>query len=188
MSAVFDAKRLARVLAVLFASAESYSGHCFRFVKPKYGNRLDAFSGEGSRHTSGRFHIKGKFVIVYTSTSLETAEWEYFHTARSAGIDPAFLLPCTAISASVVLSKVLNLADSGIRKSLKITLRELRGGNWSSSSVETLLQALGRLADAAGYEALLVPSAGAGQNLNIFRRNLRLNSVVEIINAGDLPV
>ncbi len=187
MTAAPDIVRLTRTLSALFASAGGYSGYCFRLVKPQHGTRSDTFSGAGSRFASGRFHVKGQFVIVYTGTSLETAQWEYFHTARSVGIDPAFLLPCTAVSAAVTLSKVLDLTDARVRRALQVTLRELRSAGWSGSSAETGPQLLGRLAHAAGFEALLVPSAGGGQNLNILRQNLRPGSAVDILNAGELP-
>ncbi len=183
-----QADRLARAMARLVASAEAYSGYCFRCVKPQYSSRLDAFSGAGSRKASGRFHVKGRFNLVYTSTTLEAAQWEYLNTARSIGTDTAYLLPLTAIGADVVLSKVLNLSSAATRNILKITLKQLRETNWSSSSQETLTQLLGRLAFEAGFEAMLVPSAGGGQNLNIFRQNLLSGSSLQIINEGELPI
>ena len=169
------------------ATAEDFSGHCFRCVKPVYSRSLDAFSGEGARNNSGRFHVKGKVLIVYTSTDLKTAEWEYTNTVRSRGFDIAYLLPYTAISATVKLSKVLNLNNSEVRKMLKVTLKELCGAPWDNSTTETLTQVIGRLAYEAGFEAILAPSAGGGQNLNIFRQNLLPGSLLQIINADELP-
>ena len=182
-----QADRLARDMVKNFGRAEAFSGYCFRYVTPKYSSSLDAFSGAGSLKVSGRFHVKGNFVIVYTSTELKTAEWEYFHTARSAGIDTTFLLPCTVISATVKLSRVLNLTDAKVRRVLKVTLKELCGSTWDGSLKETLTQAIGRFAYEAGFEAVLVPSVGGGQNLNIFRQNLLAASSLEIINADKLP-
>lgn len=182
-----QADRLAHSISKIFGQAKAFSGYCFRYVTPKYSSSLDAFSGAGSLKASGRFHVKGKFVIVYTSTELKTAEWEYFHTARSAGIDTAFLLPCTVISAAVNLSKVLDLTDAQVRRALKVTLKELRGSTWDRSPRETLTQAIGRFACEAGFEAVLVPSVGRGRNLNIFRQNLLAVSSLEIINADELP-
>ena len=50
-------------------------------------------------------------------------------------------------------------------------------------------QAIGRLAFDLGWEALLVPSAArkTGINLILFPDNLARTSIVQIINAGDLP-
>ena len=119
---MIDQKRIdhiERTINRLFDHAEAFSGHCFRCVKPKYGNSLDAFSGEGSLKVSGRFHVRGNVRLVYTSTDLNTAQWEYCNTARSTGLSIASLLPFTAVSAAVNLNKVLNLSDTKVRRSLK---------------------------------------------------------------------
>ncbi len=187
MTASVRISRLAVTITHLTANAEEFTGHCFRCVKPVYSSSLDAFSGEGTLKTSGRFHVIGKVLVVYTSTDLKTAEWEYTNTARSRGFDSAHLLPYTAISANVKLSKVLNLSNSAVRKMLKVTLKELRGAPWDSSATETLTQVIGRLAYEAGFEAILAPSGGGGQNLNVFRQNLLTGSLLQIINADELP-
>ena len=178
--------RLTRAMARLFGRAQSFSGYCYRCVKPQYSNRLDAFSGAGSQKVSGRFHVKGKFIVVYTSTSLSAAGWEYLNTAASAGIDTAYLLPYTAISAAVTLSRVLDLTDPLVRRALNVTLVGLRASVWAGNSQETFTQLIGRLAYEAGFEAILVPSAGSGQNLNIFRQNLQPASSVKIVNEDHL--
>lgn len=181
-----QADRLAYAMTGLAGRAESFSGHCFRCVKPQYSGSQDAFPGAGSLKVSGRFHLKGKFVIVYTSTDLQTAEWEYLNTAASVGIDTAYLLPYTAISADVNLSRVLNLTLPLVRRALSVTLADLRASVWSGIPQETLTQAIGRLAYEAGFEAVLAPSAGKGNNLNIFRQNLQAASYVRIVNEDQL--
>lgn len=178
---------LAHSIVRSFTRPALFSGLCVRCMKPKYGNRLDAFSGEGSREASGRFHSKGKFVIVYTSTDLKTAGWEYFNTARSSGLNIASLLPYIVIGADVTLSKVLDLSDARVRRRLQVTLKEVRGGNWDISPGETLTQIIGRLAYEVKFEAILAPSVGGGLNLNIFRLNLLPDSSVKIINEDKLP-
>ena len=178
--------RLTRAMTKLVSRAEAFSGYCFRCVKPQYSSGLDAFSGAGSQKASGRFHVKGKYVIIYTGTDLQTAGWEYLNTAASIGIDTAYLLPYTAISAEVSLSRVLNLTHPAVRRTLNITLADLRASVWNSSSQETLTQLIGRLAYEAGFEAILTPSAGGGQNLNIFRQNLQASSSLKIVNEDQL--
>lgn len=155
-------------------------------MQPKYGNSLDAFSGEGSREASGRFHGKGQFVIVYTSTDLKTAEWEYSNTARSSGFNITSLLPYIIIGANVTLSKVLDLSDASVRKRLGVTLAEIRGVEWDTSFDETVTQVIGRLAYETKFEAILAPSRGGGLNLNILRQNLLPDSSIEIINEDKL--
>ena len=121
------------------------------------------------------------------STDLSTAEWECLNMARSVGIDTAYLLPYTAISAAVKLSRVLNLNDPAVRKALKVTLTDLRASKWDGSSEGTLTQLIGSLAYEAGFEAIAAPSLGGGQNLNIFRQNLLAGSSLKIVNEDELP-
>ena len=47
----------------------------WRLVRPKHGNRLDAFSGEGSRLFGGRWNAPG-VRVVYVSSSLSLAALE----------------------------------------------------------------------------------------------------------------
>lgn len=180
-------ERLTRSIARSFTLPAAFSGCCIRCMQPKYGNRLDAFSGEGSREASGRFHGKGELVIVYTSTDLKTAEWEYSNTARSSGLNITSLLPYIIIGADVTLSKVLDLSDALVRERLGVTLAEVRSVRWDASSDQTLTQIIGRLAYEAKFEAILAPSRGGGLNLNIFRQNLLPDSSIEIINEDKLP-
>lgn len=180
-------ERLVRALTQLVSRAEAFSGYCFRCVKPHYSGSLDAFSGAGSQKVSGRFHVKGKFVIVYTSADLQTAQWEYLNTAASAGFDTAYLLPYTAISAEAKLSRVLNITNPSVRRTLNVTLAELRTSAWNGTSQETLTQLIGRLAYEAGFEAIVAPSAGKGQNINILRQNLLAASYLKIVNEDQLP-
>ena len=178
--------RLTRAMTRLYGRAEAFSGYCFRCVKPYYSSALDAFSGAGSQKVSGRFHVKGKFVIIYTGTDLKTAQWEYLNTAASVGFDTAHLLPYTAISAEVHLSRVLDLTNPSVRRALSVTLTDLRASVWSGSLQETLTQLVGRLAYQTGFEAILAPSAGGGKNLNILRQNLQAASFVKIVNENQL--
>ena len=179
--------RLTRAMTRIISRAETFSGYCFRCVKPYYSSGPDAFSGAGSQKVSGRFHVKGKFVIIYTSTDLQTALWEYLNTAASMGFDTAHLLPYTAIGAEANFSRVLDLTNLGIRRALNVTLTVLRTSVWNGTSQETLTQLIGRLAYQAGFEAILAPSAGGGKNLNILRQNLQAASYVKIVNEDQLP-
>ncbi len=179
--------RLTRAMTRLVGRAEAFSGYCFRCVKPYYSSGPDAFSGAGSQKVSGRFHVKGKFVIIYTGTALQTAEWEYLNTAASIGFDTAYLLPYTAIGAETKLNRVLNLTNPGTRRALNVTVTDLRTSVWNGSSQETLTQLIGRLAYQVGFKAILVPSAGGGKNLNILRQNLQATSYIKIVNEDQLP-
>ena len=165
-----DAIRLGELDAALRSltlSPTSYLSKVFRIVIPLYANKVDALSGQGSRGASGRFHVKGAFLISYTGCTLRQAEWEYAHTARNNAITREDSLPLITLSADVALSKVLDLTDRVVRRQLKVTKKELSQGIWNASSGETLTQVIGRLAHQQGFEAILTPSAGPGNNLNL---------------------
>lgn len=179
--------QLARAIARVATHPASYDGYCYRVTKPRFGNRRDAFSGVGSLYASGRFNVQGKFVIIYTSCSLEGAMWEYTHTARSSNVDLASLLPISVLSGRVQLSRVLDLTSRAVRRALGVTLADLGSQDWATSPDEALTQALGRLAFEAGFEAILAPSAAGSPNLNILPANVLPGSVLEIINESELP-
>lgn len=185
-----EALRLAHLdsaLQVLVLSAVSYQGRVFRILTPLYANKRDALSGLGSLPASGRFHAKGAFLIAYTGCTLPQAEWEYSHTARNAGITREESLPLTTLSADAHLSKVLDLTNRAVRRRLKVTQKELSQKAWQASSSETLTQAIGRLAHQHGFEAILTPSAGFGNNLNLLPQNYLPDSFVRIIHEDRLP-
>ncbi len=172
----------------LVASERAFEGTCFRCLSPRYANVRDAISGEGSRYAAGRFHVKGAFLIVYTACSLDLALWEYTHTARSRGFDVAQLLPVMLLSLEVKLTRVLDLTDAATRRALKINLPTVRMGSWEISEGESATQQIGRLASEAGFEAILAPSAGKRNNLNVLPANLSPDSIFRIINEQELPV
>ena len=185
-----DALRLAQLdsaLQLLASRDNLHAGRVFRIMTPLYANKEDALSGKGSRRASGRFHVKGAFLIAYTGCTLPQAEWEYSNTSRNSGITREDSLPLTTLSAEVNFNKVLDLADRAVRRRLKVTKQDLCQSIWSTSPDETLTQAIGRLAHRHGFEAIITPSAGPGDNLNILPQNLLPGSFVHIINEDRLP-
>jgi len=148
---------------------------------------MDALSGEGSRRASGRFHMKGAFLIAYTGCTLPQAEWEYSNISRNSGITREDSLPLTTLSADVNFTKVLDLTDRAVRRHLNVTKQDLSQSAWGTSPDETLTQAIGRLAYQHGFEAIITPSAGPGNNLNILPQNLLPGSFAHIINEDRLP-
>ena len=185
-----DALRLAQLGSALQALAlrdHPYAGKVFRIMTPLYANKVDALSGEGSRRASGRFHVKGAFLIAYTGCILPQAEWEYSNTSRNSGITREDSLPLTTLSADVNFNKVLDLTDRAVRRQLKVTKQDLSKSAWGISPIETLTQVIGRLAHQHGFEAIITPSSGPGNNLNILPQNLLPGSFVHIINEDRLP-
>lgn len=185
-----DATRLPHLdtaLRLLALSASSYTGRVFRILAPLYGNKVDALSGNGSSRASGRFHAQGAFRIVYTGCTLQQAEWEHAHTTRNSGLSREDTLPITTLSADVSFSRILDLTDRKVRRRLKVTKPDLSQNTWSASPGETLTQVIGRLAHQHGFEAILAPSSGPSDNLNILPQNLLSGSFIRIINEDKLP-
>ncbi|MDQ2687860.1 MAG: RES family NAD+ phosphorylase [Armatimonadota bacterium] len=165
----------------------AYVGLCYRCVVPLYGNSRDALSGAGRLKSSGRFHSGGAFRIVYTACSARTAEWEFFHTARSRGFPKEDLYPMTTLVITADLEGVLKLTNPLVLRALGVSRQDLQAPVWQSSSQETLTQAIGRLAYETGFTAILVPSAGRGQNLNVMPDRMTARDVFEIRNVDRLP-
>lgn len=186
-----DAARLAQIdlaLQTLAASANCpYSGTVFRILAPLYGNKDDALSGEGALYAAGRFNVQAVFRISYTGCTLKQAEWEFFSTGRNAGTPREDLLPITMLSADVTLSKVLDLTDARVRRRLGIKKSDITQSVWNTASGEALTQAIGRLAHKNGFEAILTPSLGPGNNLNLLPDNYLPGSSVKINHEDRLP-
>lgn len=185
-----DAKRLGELdnaIQILSHNKLPYHGRVFRILTPKYANKTEAFSGNGALQASGRYNVKGIFRIAYTANTLRQAEWEFFNTSRNSGINKEDCLPLTYISADVNLTNVLDLCDRNIRRQLKITKKELITTIWGATCIETLPQAIGRISNKYGFEAILAPSSGPSYNINLLPENYLPSSTIFIVNEDRLP-
>ncbi|WP_184198245.1 RES family NAD+ phosphorylase [Armatimonas rosea] len=165
----------------VLANPAQYNGLCYRISAPRYANVRDALSGAGALRVAGRYHERGAFRLVYTATTFEVAQAEYFHTVSRAGFVIADLLPVTIFAITAQLSKVLDLTEDTVLTELGLT-SDLLLGDW------VLPQALGQAAKDAGYEAILAPSTHGGVNLNIFVENLLPTSTFEVRNPDKLTL
>jgi RES domain-containing protein len=105
------------------------------------------------------------------------------------GLDPADVLPRTIVAVDVTLSRVLDLTDGTVRKTIGISATRMRGDDWRSlnrKGLESLTQALGRVAYEVALEGLIVPACDAGKNVAVFPGNLRSTSKLAIRNAKQL--
>lgn len=119
--------------------------------------------------------------------SAPTAEWEFFHTARSRGLPKEDLYPITTLVITTNLEGVLKLTNPPILRAIGVSRQELQAAAWQNSSQETLTQAIGRLAYETGFIAILAPSAGRGRNLNVMPDRMTARDVFEINNVDRLP-
>ena len=96
------------------------------------------------------------------------------------------------VGLEVSLQRVLDLTDGKVRQVLAISLGRITTEPWEQlqrRGREALTQAVGRLARAADFEGLLVPSAVPRlrhRNLVVFTSRLLLGSRVEIVHPEKL--
>jgi RES domain-containing protein len=154
---------------------KAWSGNFFRFQTIDFPGAKDVLSGAGARHWGGRWNRPG-IAAVYGSTTDTTALEECKANDRYYGVESKSARLLVAIEAQ--LTRALDLTDSGIRRTLGITLEELAVEDWRKLSrvgQESLSQALGRAAAISGASGLLTRSAGIrlGVNVVVFPRSNR---------------
>ena len=156
--------------------ATAWRGKFYRSCEPKYAQSNDLVTGQGSFEHGGRWNGPGTCRAVYGSFTPEVALQESLAALRRAGMDVAAGMPrvTTWVEASVVR---LDLTDAKVLKVLGIASDELTKEHWRApgeGAEESLTEALGRAAYAAGLEALEVPSAAVTgeRNLVVFPANL----------------
>lgn len=165
------------ILAAVRAVAPSpFDGTVFRYAKLRYARTRDITSGVGAALNGGRWNAPGTFKTVYGALDSATAHAEHKGYASYAKTPEASLLPLLLVAIDAKgLTRVLDLTDAAVRRTLKVALKDLVNTDWRAANLrgeEALTQAIGRAARKAGFEALLVPSAQAakGPNLVFFPR------------------
>jgi RES domain-containing protein len=186
-------QRMRRALqqAVPFPINIQSPGICFRNVKHEFANRHQILSALGSLNNGGRYNYIEAFGVLYLACDPHTCLEETTRATIAAGFVAARNLPRTFIGIRVRLARVLDLTDWRVRRRLGVS-RALLLADWERvqevEGREAPTQELGRLARAAGFEAVLTPSASwAGANLNIFPENLLPSSELSIVNETQLP-
>lgn len=170
----------------------AFAERLIRVTGVDYANKDDLLSGDGSLKHGGRYNPKGAFRAIYGSLELDTATAELLaHHRRQGRPDPeADVFPFVAVSLEVEVERLLDLTNATVRRTLKVRKKDLVG-DWQAMQdlgQEALTQALGRMAHAAGYQGLLVPSAAkpGGRNVVLFRDKVAKNRL-RIIRKHKLP-
>ncbi|MCI2429294.1 RES family NAD+ phosphorylase [Candidatus Acetothermia bacterium] len=143
-------------------------GSFFRIVSAKYQDEI--LSPAGSFQYGGRYNPKGEFGVLYLSESVEICIAEVLRAAS----DPNFFKqPRICGTIHVMLEKVLDLTDEQILKELGIRKEVLLQDTGDRERDYRLTRRISRIARAAGFEALKVPSVTSrGNNLVIFVEHL----------------
>jgi RES domain-containing protein len=130
-------------------------------------------STKGSELHGGRYNPKGAFGALYCGETPAVCSAEIRKVTAGRILNPLVLA-----SVRVELQRVLDLTDHAILQRLGLRPEDLVLPNWAET------QELGRLARAAGFEALLAPSAAAtGRNLVIFPDHLEPGSSVRLLGV-----
>jgi RES domain-containing protein len=163
----------------------------FRSAGVKYAHESDLLSGDGAARYGGRWNPRGVGAI-YASLDPVTAVKESYQEFLEYGFAGATIRPRVFVGLKVDLKCVLDLTQARIRRALGYTISDLVTEDWraiQAAGEETWTQAIGRGAVAAGFEALLAPSARnrTGKILVAFPSNLRTAHAVRVMAAEELP-
>ena len=185
-----DANRLKIALSNCLSLASPFQGDACRTASPKYATPAKLQDGAGAKKWGGRWNPPG-VSAAYFSLELETAMAEMTERHRRGGIPLSQMRPRVIVSARLRLQRVLDLRDHDVRQRLGVALNDLlqEWKNKNDGDEETVSQAIGRLAEAAGLEGLVVPSVAAapqaGSNLVVFPDNV--SAWLEIYHQDELP-
>lgn len=182
---------LFETIAKLFPNANGFDGVIVRNVGTKYATRKDFFSGAGAAKFGGRWNPVG-LEAIYASLDVITATHEAYQNFQAFGFPLTTIEPRVTAGGKVSLAKVLDLTDAKVRSKLGFSLKELVEEDWKAIQAigeESWTQAIGRGAQAAGFKALIVPSARykPGRNMVAFGGKLGKGVNIVILAADKLP-
>ena len=167
------------------------AGEYFRVAGPRYTSAAAIVSGIGGYKVNGRWCRRRIRRLLYLSEAPETAMAESNEHARRYNLPLWEQMPKVTVAIEVEARAVLDLTDPAVRRLLPFDLALLMTSDWRSDNdrgEESLTQALGRAAFAAGFDGLRVPSKPdpGGVNLVLFRRGRRGGAKVVLLNPGEL--
>lgn len=182
---------LFETIANLRPWAVTFEGTIVRSVGTRYANENDFLSGRGAAQTGGRWSPRGVRAI-YASLDVVTATREAYANFLVYGFPLSAIRPRVMAGATARLQVVLDLNDRRTRGRTAFTLTDLTQEDWAAIQAggeESWTQAIGRGARAAGFEAILVPSARcrAGRNIVIFPENIAKGSSLKLLSPQELP-
>lgn len=172
MSPKLDPKRLAAQEPIKLA------GEFFRIVQKRYSEDLTGITG--SLLSGGRYNPRGEFGALYLGESEELCKAELAARVSALASLKAGIWVCGRIQ--VMLERVLDLTYERVLKQLGVKPQQLTKPRGLRASGYWLTRRIGRLARAAGFEGLKVPSATSrGANLVIFPENLSDSSQIAVV-------
>jgi RES domain-containing protein len=159
---------------------ELLRGFFFRGIPLKYV--ATPLSALGSKLSGGRYNAASAFEVYYLAPNPEVALRETRATASDS--PPRRIAPLTLFSVDVELQQIVHLTKDEIRRALGVTSADLTT-DWHAIVLHgqtPITHGIGAAARAAGFEALIYPSARApgAANLAVIVERLRVGSKLSI--------
>lgn len=145
-------------------SAVPFNAILYRAVAPRYASSRDALSGLGAKIHGGRWNPPGEFAAVYGALDPETAMAQALAVQRHYGLPVHRAFPRVFLAIECRLKRVVDVTDAKVERALGVKLSGLVESDWRAANDEgtqSLSQALGHAAFAAGWEGMILPSARA---------------------------
>jgi RES domain-containing protein len=148
--------------------ARPWTDEVFRATAPEWATAEHLLSGLGGIVAAGRWNAAGAFRVIYASLTPEGALAEALARARHRGIADSSAMPLVISALRVRLAAVLDLRTDEAGDALAIPPGLLAREDWRAVTAggrESLSQAVGRAAHAAGLEGMIVLGATAANLL-----------------------
>jgi RES domain-containing protein len=144
--------------------AGPWTGEVFRATAPEWATAEHLLSGLGGIVAAGRWNAVGAFRVIYTSLTPEGTLAEALARARLRGIADSSAMPLVLSALRVRLTTVLDLRTDEAGDALAVSPDALAREDWRvvmAGGRESLSQAVGRAAHAAGLQGMIVPGVTA---------------------------
>ena len=184
-------RQLKRWCIARASTASTVHGEYFRVAGPRHTSPAEIVSGIGGYRANGRWCRRAITRLLYLSEAPETAMAESNEHARRNHLPLWQQMPKVTVAIRIEANNVLDLTDPAAARALPLDLASLMDVDWRADNAngrESLTQALGRAAFAAGFDALRVPSKPdpKGVNLVIFRPLGRSGAKVVLLDPAAL--
>ena len=166
--------------------ARPWTDDVFRATAPEWATAEHLLSGLGGIVAAGRWNAMGAFRVIYASLTPEGALAEALARARHRGIADSSAMPLVVSALRVRLAAVLDLRTEEVGDPLAVSSGALAQEDWRAATAggrESLSQAVGRAAHAAGLEGLIVPGVAVA-NLLIFPDHTARHGSLRAVRRG----
>lgn len=187
-----SAKLTERIKALGTGYDLAFDDELFRFINPTYSKSTDILDGAGALHANGRWNLKGATRLSYTALAPQTALAEALAHVHYFRLPIHKALPRVLVALRLRAKRVVDLRDGNVRKALRLSDGTIRKLDWRAENQrgdEAVTQAWGNAFVAAGFEAVIVPSAAdaSGANVLVFPENLHAGSQFDVISEVKWP-